>query len=92
VILGITPKYNLHHVLCGEKTLSEAVVEGPGGVRILAAASGIPEMAELSKGQKLLFSKRSKIWMKTSILCLSIQLRELQAMSCILIWQLGKLL
>jgi len=52
VILGITPKYNLHHVLCGEKTLSEAVVEGPGGVRILAAASGIPEMAELSKGQK----------------------------------------
>ncbi|MBW2649197.1 MAG: MinD/ParA family protein [Deltaproteobacteria bacterium] len=52
VILGITPKYNLHHVLRGEKTLSEAVVEGPGGVRILPAASGIPEMAELSKGQK----------------------------------------
>ncbi|MEA3486379.1 MAG: MinD/ParA family protein [Thermodesulfobacteriota bacterium] len=52
VILGITPKYNLHHVLCGEKTLLEAVVEGPGGVRILPAASGIPEMAELSKGQK----------------------------------------
>jgi len=52
VILGITPKYNLHHVLRGEKNLSEAVVEGPGGVKILPAASGIPEMAELSKGQK----------------------------------------
>jgi len=52
VILGITPKYNLYHVLRGEKTLSEAVVEGPGGVRILPAASGIPEMVELSKGQK----------------------------------------
>lgn len=52
VILGITPKYNLHHVLSGEKKLSEAVVEGPGGVKILPSSSGIPEMASLSKGQK----------------------------------------
>lgn len=52
VILGITPKYNLHHVLSGEKKLSEAVIEGPGGVKILPASSGIPEMAALSKGQK----------------------------------------
>lgn len=52
VILGITPKYNLHHVLNGEKSLSEAVVNGPGGVKILTASSGIPEMTALSKGQK----------------------------------------
>ncbi len=52
VILGITPKYNLHHVLRGEKTLSEAIVEGPGRIKILPATSGIQEMAELSKGQK----------------------------------------
>ena len=52
VILGITPKYNLYHVLHGEKTLSEAVVQGPGGIKILPAASGIQEMAELSRGQK----------------------------------------
>jgi len=52
VILGITPRYNLHHVLSGEKKLSEAVAEGPGGVKILPAASGISEMTELSKGQK----------------------------------------
>lgn len=52
VILGITPKYNLYHVLCGEKSLSEAIVEGPGGIKILPASSGIQEMAELSKGQK----------------------------------------
>jgi len=52
VILGITPKYNLYHVLRGEKTLSEAVIEGPGGIKILPAASGISGMAELSKGQK----------------------------------------
>jgi flagellar biosynthesis protein FlhG len=52
VILGITPKYNLYHVLRGEKTLSEAVVEGPGGIKILPASSGIQGMTDLSKGQK----------------------------------------
>jgi len=52
VILGIIPQYNLHHVLNGEKSLSEAVIDGPGGIKILPASSGIPEMAALSKGQK----------------------------------------
>ncbi len=52
VILGITTKYNLSHVLRGEKTLSEAIVEGPGGIKILPATSGIRGMVELSKGQK----------------------------------------
>ncbi len=53
VILGIFPKDNMHHVLLGEKSLSEVIVPGPGGIKILPAASGIQEMAELSKGQKL---------------------------------------
>lgn len=53
VILGITPIYNLSHLLRGEKTLSEIMVEGPGGIKILPSASGIQEMAELSKGHKL---------------------------------------
>jgi len=52
VILGITPKYNLSHVLSGKKTLAEAVVQGPGGIKILPAPSGMRGMAELSKGQK----------------------------------------
>ncbi len=52
VILGITPRYNLSHVLSGEKTLAESVVQGPGGIKILPASSGIRGMAELSKGQK----------------------------------------
>ncbi|RKX57854.1 MAG: flagellar synthesis regulator FleN, partial [Thermodesulfobacteriota bacterium] len=57
VILGITPKYSLFHVLHGEKTLSEATVQGPGGIKILPAASGIQEMAELSRDQKLTLLK-----------------------------------
>jgi flagellar biosynthesis protein FlhG len=53
VILGIAPKYNLYHVLRGEKALCDVIVDGPGGMKILPATSGIQEMADLSKGEKL---------------------------------------
>jgi flagellar biosynthesis protein FlhG len=53
VILGINSPFNLYHVLNGEKTLAEAIVDGPGGIKILPSASGIPEMTELTRGQKL---------------------------------------
>jgi flagellar biosynthesis protein FlhG len=52
LILGLTPKYNLYHVLEGDKTLGEAIVNGPGGIKILAASSGIQEMSSLSMEQK----------------------------------------
>jgi len=53
VILGIAPTHNLYHVLRGEKALGEVIVDGPGGMKILPATSGIQEMADLSKGEKL---------------------------------------
>jgi len=53
LILGLTPEYNLYHVLKGEKSISETIVRGPGGIMILPSSSGIMEMAELSRGQKL---------------------------------------
>jgi flagellar biosynthesis protein FlhG len=53
LILGLTPRFNLYHVLNGERTLSEAMVRGPGGIMVLPSSSGILEMAELSRGQKL---------------------------------------
>jgi flagellar biosynthesis protein FlhG len=53
VILGLTPQFNLYHVLRGEKSFSEAAVIGPGGMIVLPAASGIVEMADLSAGHKM---------------------------------------
>jgi len=52
LILGLTPKYNLCHVLYGEKTLRETIVKGPGGMMILPASSGIQELADMSHAQK----------------------------------------
>ncbi len=48
IMLGLSPKYNLSHVLDGEKTLREVMVKGPAGMRIIPAASGVKRMAELS--------------------------------------------
>jgi flagellar biosynthesis protein FlhG len=53
VILGINSPYNLSHVLSGEMTLADTLVDGPGGIKILPSASGMPEMTDLSRGQKI---------------------------------------
>ena len=55
VLLGLTPKFNLHHVFLGEKRLEEVLIEGPGGIWILPASSGIMELADLTEEQKLYF-------------------------------------
>ena len=55
VLLGLTPKYNLHHVFKGERTLSEVMVKGPGGMMILPGSSGIMELSSLTESQKIYF-------------------------------------
>ena len=53
VLLGLTPRYNLSHVIDGEKRLSEIIVNGPGNLKILPASSGIQELTRLTSAQKL---------------------------------------
>lgn len=48
VLLGIKPKYNFSHVLCGEKKLEEIIIKGPSDILIVPAASGIQNMSQLS--------------------------------------------
>ncbi|MBU1404919.1 MAG: MinD/ParA family protein [Proteobacteria bacterium] len=55
ILLGLTPRYNLHHVFMGEKTLAEVLVQGPAGLLILPASSGIMELADLTEQQRLYF-------------------------------------
>lgn len=51
VLLGILPKYNIQHVMTGTKTISEVVVTGPKGIKIIPAASGVRELANLNFDQ-----------------------------------------
>jgi len=53
ILLGLTPRYNLHHLLVGEKTLSEIIIQGPGGIHILPSSSGIQDLTALSDEQKI---------------------------------------
>jgi flagellar biosynthesis protein FlhG len=52
VLLGLLPKCNVDHVMSGEATIADVLVEGPHGVRVLPAASGIPELASIDAHER----------------------------------------
>ncbi len=51
LLLGLHSQYNLSHVISGERSLEEVVVDGPEGLKIIPAASGMQMMSELSPGE-----------------------------------------
>jgi flagellar biosynthesis protein FlhG len=48
VFLGLSPRHTMAHVLKGERTLEEIIVESPHGVHVVPGASGVAELANLS--------------------------------------------
>jgi len=52
VLLGLTPRFHLGHVLFGNKTLTEIMVQGPRGIRIIPASSGLQRLSELTSAQR----------------------------------------
>ena len=51
VLLGLAPRYNLSHVLSGECSLEEIMIDGPAGIKIIPASSGVRSMADLSAAE-----------------------------------------
>ncbi len=52
VLLGLAPRFHLGHVLIGKKALSEIIVPGPKGMRIIPASSGIQGLTEITNEQR----------------------------------------
>ena len=52
VVLGMQPKYTLADVVSGEKTLADVVVDGPEGLRVIPAASGVAKMVEMQNSDE----------------------------------------
>lgn len=52
VLLGLQPSYNLGNLVRGEATLSDTILTGPSGVRIVPAASGDRTMADLPQASQ----------------------------------------
>jgi len=59
-LLGLTPRYTIEHLFKREKTLKEIVIKGPGGMSIIPASSGTPELAALNVSQKILLLNEFK--------------------------------
>ena len=51
VLLGLSPKLNLSHVIQGECTLEEIIIDGPGGIKIIPASSGSASMSDLTPAE-----------------------------------------
>ena len=51
VVLGLHPEWDLSHVLNGECALDQVLLEGPSGIQVVPAASGVQQMAELSAAE-----------------------------------------
>ncbi len=54
VLLGIQPKGTLHEVLKGKCSLDDILIEAPGGITIIPAASGVEEFQSLESSEKML--------------------------------------
>lgn len=53
VLMGVTPRFTLEHVLDGRCTLEEALVQTPAGFSIIPGASGVARLAALSTAEHL---------------------------------------
>ncbi len=53
VLLQLAPRYNIQHVLSGEKSLAEIMADGPHGIKVLPASSGVQELTSLDEFQRL---------------------------------------
>lgn len=52
ILLGFSPRYTIEHVLSGERAVGEIIVEGPGGIRVVPATSGIQDLSNLNAEQQ----------------------------------------
>lgn len=52
VALGIKPRYDIQHVLSGERELADILIEGPAGIRVVPASSGVARMAALTASER----------------------------------------
>ncbi len=48
LLLNVQPRYTLSHVLSGLRGIEQIAMDGPGGIRFVAGASGLRELADLS--------------------------------------------
>ena len=52
VMLGLNARQNLSHVIAGEASLEEVIIQGPAGIRVVPSASGKHNMLNLASTEQ----------------------------------------
>ncbi|HAX17365.1 MAG TPA: flagellar synthesis regulator FleN [Actinobacteria bacterium] len=52
IMFGIIPKFSIKDVLEGTKDINDVIVEGPEGIKIIPATSGVSQMSELNPDEQ----------------------------------------
>ena len=55
ILLGLAPKFNIGHVLSGDKNVEEIIIKGPADIRLLPAGDGLQELTQLDGEKKVMF-------------------------------------
>lgn len=53
VLLGIRPSFTINDVLTGNRLIEEIMIDGPAGISIIPAASGVEDLCHLSSEDQL---------------------------------------
>jgi len=62
IIFGMNPPFNLHHVITGQKTISEIIAKGPFNIGVISGGSGVYDLLRLESEQlKVLVSSLLKL-------------------------------
>jgi|SaaInlStandDraft_1057018.scaffolds.fasta_scaffold31033_1 flagellar biosynthesis protein FlhG len=62
ILLGLNPRFNLAHVMAGQKKIREIVCPGPNNIMLVPGASGVSRLANLnSRERKQLSEKFSEL-------------------------------
>ncbi len=57
VVFGLSPKYTLNHFFAGKRTLEEIMIEGPFGIKILPAGSGVQRFTNINPAAHMHFTE-----------------------------------
>ena len=55
VVFGLAPRYNLNHFFAAEQSLDAIMLDGPAGIKILPAGSGVQKFTHLDSQMKMRF-------------------------------------
>jgi len=69
LLLGVAPQFDLQDVILGNRNVRDIVLEGPDGIRVVPASSGVEELANLDEYRtEVLLRKLGELESETDII------------------------